>query len=117
MNFSHISDPRCRGKSDGTVRRAALNKILAAQQYQCPLCGDDISETATIDHIIPLSRMGAHTICNIQLLCMACNNWKSSILPSWVSQNRTHIDEQPRVPRIETDPYIIELMEPKGWRR
>lgn len=41
---------------------------------RCVICGLD--ENPTIDHIIPLSRGGQHSIGNLQLLCMSCNSRK-----------------------------------------
>jgi len=40
------------------------------------MCGADLCESWTIDHIVPISRGGTHWPDNIQLLCMSCNGSK-----------------------------------------
>jgi 5-methylcytosine-specific restriction endonuclease McrA len=48
---------------------------FTAQSGRC-LCGADITNSWTIDHIMPVSRGGTHWPDNIQLLCGSCNNSK-----------------------------------------
>lgn len=51
-------------------------KALLAQP--CASCGSD--ENIHIDHIIPVSRGGRHSIGNLQALCASCNINKSDLL-------------------------------------
>ena len=64
--------------SDDSVKNKSINEKLLYQQNQCVYCKCDISFEFHIDHIIPLSRNGEHTINNIQLLCPECNRRKNA---------------------------------------
>ena len=63
--------------SDGSVTKQAIEGMFIGQNYKCNLCGENIRENYHIDHILPLSKRGTHTIENIQLLCPHCNLTKS----------------------------------------
>ena len=62
----------------GTQRRRILAKLLRQQKNRCALCDNLLDdETATIDHIKPLSRGGAkRDPANLQATCPACNRLK-----------------------------------------
>jgi 5-methylcytosine-specific restriction endonuclease McrA len=60
--------------SDGTVTSKALLEMLMTWSGICPRCGREAD--STIDHIVPLSKGGAHSITNLQLLCKSCNGSK-----------------------------------------
>lgn len=48
----------------------------------CELCGQKLQyENMTLDHIVPLSMGGADDLDNLQASCLACNQFKSNILP------------------------------------
>lgn len=51
--------------------------ILFATQEGCFYCGRD-DEPLTIEHLVPLSRGGDHSISNIVLACMDCNRSKGA---------------------------------------
>ncbi len=58
IDSRYISDP---------IRRA----VLARDQYRCRSCGSQ--SYLELDHIIPLSRGGATSYENLQVLCRYCN--------------------------------------------
>src|SRR5690606_14892348 len=73
-------------KGDSEMKRKYIpvkirRKIIEQYNRVCPACGrgnlsfdaDSIEQTATIDHIIPLSRGGTNDESNLQLLCRPCN--------------------------------------------
>lgn len=66
--------------SDGTVTVETIKKLYSIQNGKCALSGLDISKTYHIDHIIPISKGGKHTISNIQLLFPTINLQKSNKL-------------------------------------
>lgn len=69
----HIRSVAIRDTSDGSVTTEALKAMMYKQNYLCNACHVDIANYYHIDHIIPISKEGRHTIENIQLLCAFCN--------------------------------------------
>lgn len=67
-------------------------QVFERDGWRCQLCGKvtperkrgTISHNAPeVDHIIPLSKGGEHSLNNAQTLCRACNGWKSDkIIPA-----------------------------------
>lgn len=70
-------------------RSAAVDPIIvfAVQRWTCQLCGvktpkelvgdSKALDAPTLDHVIPLSKGGAHDYENVQCLCRSCNSIKS----------------------------------------
>jgi len=50
--------------------------ILWSHRYRCLCCGSE--DDITMDHIIPLSKGGTHSMENIQPLCLSCNSRKGT---------------------------------------
>ena len=63
--------PRTRGRRGQTMRQQA-KRAAGGKCALCPMPG------AEVDHITPLSRGGADDLGNMQLLCSACHEKKTS---------------------------------------
>jgi 5-methylcytosine-specific restriction endonuclease McrA len=61
----------------GKIYKVTTNEILALQASSCYLCGIVANG---IDHIIPLSRGGNHSIGNLAPCCINCNSKKRTKL-------------------------------------
>jgi len=60
-------------------------RVFERDNYKCYLCGTDVviskiyrEDQATIDHVIPMSKGGAHTYDNVKTCCNKCNWTKGS---------------------------------------
>jgi 5-methylcytosine-specific restriction endonuclease McrA len=60
----------------GVVTAQGWRDLLVILGRQCLRCGS--SEKPTQDHIVPLSKGGAHHPINLQPLCRPCNEWKQA---------------------------------------
>ena len=81
---------RMRQKRRKRILRAATNTIdkiavFEAAGWRCAICGrhtpprakgKEKPDSPTLDHIVPFSRGGTHTLDNVQLACGACNSSK-----------------------------------------
>ena len=60
--------------------------VFERDDWLCGLCGEPVDKdlawpdptSASLDHIIPLSRGGAHTLDNVQLAHLVCNIRKNN---------------------------------------
>lgn len=66
-----------------------LADVAERDDHRCRICGDTVPLTswpdptsASLDHIIPLSKGGEHTMANTQLAHLACNMSKGDRLPA-----------------------------------
>lgn len=91
--------------SDGSLTKEILYQL--AQGKRCAYCGT--TKSISIDHIIPLVKGGAHTITNIQILCLSCNSKKCDKLPEFVSPNRT-ILQSATVPDISETVFLLPIL-------
>lgn len=74
-----------RETSDGTLTRDVIERLFA-ESTQCPYCGVEISDRVkkrsdnrkSLDHVVPLSRGGTHSIHNIVICCWKCNRLKGN---------------------------------------
>lgn len=72
--------------ADGTITKHSLDVLLQIQNNQCFYCKKDLSlltdRETHLDHYIPLSKGGAHSITNVVWSCSSCNLQKSSAIPN-----------------------------------
>jgi len=72
-----ISEQKRRANKLGNgVFKISQKEILNIIRSSCVACGS--YDKITMDHIIPLSRGGRHSIGNLQPLCFSCNASKSN---------------------------------------
>jgi 5-methylcytosine-specific restriction endonuclease McrA len=82
-----VSIRRARKKSNGPFERVDPDAVLRRDRGVCGICGKPVEGPVfEIDHIVPLSRGGAHTMANVQLAHRTCNRKK------W---NRTQLESAP----------------------
>lgn len=64
-------------RSDGTLHGKAVQRLFAAAKG-CAYCGAvfQSGRDKTLDHVVPLSRGGMHSILNVVIACRACNTRK-----------------------------------------
>jgi len=63
-------------KVAATVEDFDIMEAWERDGYTCAYCGS--TEDLTIDHIVPLSRGGAHSFDNLTVACGTCNNSKGA---------------------------------------
>lgn len=77
LNQEYIN--RKRNNSDGTVTCEAMQEMLEKQNYKCNICSCNLKNIIKhLDHIIPITKNGLHSITNVQWLCYICNIRKSN---------------------------------------
>lgn len=66
--------------TDNDITAKRVMELVEAQNYRCPLSGRELTpNTASLDHKIPLSRGGAHTLDNIWILHREVNVAKGTL--------------------------------------
>ncbi len=74
--------------AEGSHTVEEIKTLIKHQRHKCAICRVSIRSSRHIDHIIPLSKGGADSIKNIQLLCAECNHSKHAKDPiDWARQN------------------------------
>lgn len=77
---------RAAKKGAGHVESVSPRKVFELAGWRCQICGIKTPEkyrgtyrpdAPELDHIVPLSKGGAHAYSNVQCACRACNGWKS----------------------------------------
>ncbi len=65
---------------DGTIGRKSLRKLFKSQDGKCKYCEGvldfEVKYSVHLDHVIPLSRGGIHSITNVVYACADCNRRK-----------------------------------------
>lgn len=54
-------------------------KLMEKQKGLCALCGTELGEDVTIDHITPRCKGGNSKIDNVQLTHDLCNCWRAAV--------------------------------------
>lgn len=78
----HSAKRRARKLGAGGEISALDIKLQYDRQLgKCYWCGRNVGESYHVDHVIPLSRGGSNTPCNIVIACPTCNYSKKDKLP------------------------------------
>ena len=83
-NGRHAYRSRKLSTCDCTITAKTLAELMVLQQYCCFYCNTplDLKDRNThLDHYMPLSKGGAHSISNVVWSCAACNLTKNNKLP------------------------------------
>jgi 5-methylcytosine-specific restriction endonuclease McrA len=68
---------RARAANSPVIIPFTKSEIIKRDGLNCYLCGKFLTfKSATIDHVIPLSRGGFHCASNAKIACRRCNNEK-----------------------------------------
>jgi 5-methylcytosine-specific restriction endonuclease McrA len=65
----------------GRISKEDIRSLCVSQFNACLYCKADLVDGYHIDHRMPLSLGGAHSLSNLQLLCVPCNQRKGNTHP------------------------------------
>lgn len=82
--------------SDGTVTLEAEKMLYEQQNGICAYCGCHLEDSGKhLDHIVPISRGGLHTITNVHWTCPTCNLSKGDKLEEeWLNNYLLSLNEK-----------------------
>lgn len=72
--------------SAGDITAEDIALLFKQQKGRCPDCRSALGPDAELDHVVPLSKGGAHHRSNAQILCRTCNRRKGAKDPIAWSQ-------------------------------
>lgn len=76
---------RMKETSDGSITRSSI-KLLLSTAKECSYCNKPLRTEAskTIDHVVPLDKLGQHVLSNLTVACKQCNLSKGAkLLHEW----------------------------------
>lgn len=78
---------RCRyyraipGVQSRAITQDDVNALIEKQNGKCFYCRHVLGGYYEVDHYIPLSKGGMHSVENLRVTCLACNRSKSALMP------------------------------------
>lgn len=98
------------------IRRKTFVEIFFLARRHCPICGGEMEKskgpvnpnTATVDHIIPLSAGGEDEPWNWIVMCRYCNEQKAAKPIEDLLSRKAFVGRMP-IPTMEQ--YVQELMQ------
>jgi 5-methylcytosine-specific restriction endonuclease McrA len=94
-------------KTDDGTLDAKTKSSLFSNAKKCPICSSSMSwDDKQLDHIIPLSKNGTHSLSNVIVICRACNaqkraknleQWLSDLPKEQVTSYRSALRERPEL--------------------
>lgn len=85
--YNHKGRDWSENASVDEVNYQDILNIMESQDYSCNACFEPFSRVGfEIEHIVPMSSHGSHSVRNIQLLCSSCNQGKGNReYKQWIS--------------------------------
>ncbi len=78
----HLVKLRAGGVVHTSLKRAMRRAALRDCGQRCVYCATHLDQrTATLDHVLPLARGGAHDPGNLVVACGPCNRLKGDLIP------------------------------------
>jgi len=77
----YSSKRRARKRNTSTIQNVLVNEVYKRDGWRCQICKKRVNQklsypnplSSSIDHIVPLSKGGAHSYGNVQLTHLKCN--------------------------------------------
>ena len=80
--YKHSRRARIKSSCDGTISKEFLQTLLVKQNHLCYYCNTALNKGNThLDHYIPISKGGAHSVGNVVFACCSCNLAKGAKVP------------------------------------
>lgn len=87
-NYAREAEFRRRTREkQGRVGRADYQLVILMSNGNCGICAKEVArEDLSYDHIIPISKGGAHSLENLQLAHVYCNKRKAGMMPDEITE-------------------------------